>query len=327
MHEAPELATLVADTLALLDALRRQGTDVLPVGALEGLGAAPATGAVPSTPAARPSAPTPPGHAGRPPAPAPSAPASATSAPARAPSAPASATSASASATSAPRPYAPPPDRPEPPPRPRADVAQVPPPPAAQAAPAAGAGLFGSKWARVAEGADAAAAALRAEILACRACSRGHARAQAFPGDGAPKPMLVIVTDPPDAAGDAAGNVLVGEAAQMLDRMLLNVVRIDRREVLVVPVVRCGGPGPLLPAEVLACGSYLSRQLALTKPRAVLVLGEAARVALGLERHGTWGDVHGHPALSTFHPLWLAANPGDKRLALAHLKELASRVG
>ena len=76
-----------------------------------------------------------------------------------------------------------------------------------------------------------------------------------------------------------------------------------------------------------ACGPYLARQLTLAKPRAVLVLGEAARAALGLERHGTWGDVHGLPALSTFHPLWLLANPGDKRLALSHLQELAKRVG
>jgi len=321
MTESSELATLVADTLALLDALRRQGTDVLPVGALEGLGTAPAPFAHPaSTPAARPSA--------------------------QAPSEPAAKPLSAAPSPTAARPVAPPtPDRPEPPPRPRADPAtpNLPDPPhpdrggstgrahgptpPVPATPSAGAGLFGSKWARVAEGADAAAAALRAEILACRACGRGETRAQAFPGDGASKPMLVIVTDPPDAAGDAAGDVLVGEAAQMLDRMLLNVVRVDRREVLIVPVVRCGGPGPLLPAEVLACGSYLARQLALTKPRAVLVLGEAARVALGLERHGTWGEVHGMPALSTFHPLWLLANPGDKRLALAHLKELASRVG
>jgi len=289
MNEASELATLVADTLAMLEALRRQGTDVLPLGALDGLGAAPA----PSATAPRPAAPPTPDRTLPPPPP--------RAAPAR-PSLP---------------------DPPHPDREGLAGRAQVP----APATPSAGAGLFGSKWARVAEGADAAAAALRAEILGCRACGRGHTRAQAFPGEGAAKPMLVIVTDPPDAAGDAAGNVLVGDAAQMLDRMLLNVVRIDRREVLVVPVVRCGGPGALLPAEVLACGSYLARQLALTRPRAVLVLGEAARAALGLERHGTWGDVHGLPALSTFHPLWLAANPGDKRLALAHLQELATRVG
>ena len=46
--EASELAALVADTLAVLEALRRQGTEVLPVGALAGLEGLPVEAAAPA---------------------------------------------------------------------------------------------------------------------------------------------------------------------------------------------------------------------------------------------------------------------------------------
>ncbi len=304
MTEPSELAALIADTLAVFESLRRQGVDVLPVGALAGLGAAPPESA------RSPEAGAPPPQPLHVPAPAPAQ----VSAPVHVSSpvhVPAPARVQDPSPVRAPSP-----------------PVQAAPPPAPVAASADGAaGLFGSKWSRVAESPDVAIAALRREISACTACGRCETRRQALPGEGPARPLLMIVTDPPDAEADASGQVLHGDAATMLERMLLNVVRVDRREVQILPVVRCAGPGPLQASEVAACRPYLDRQVTLARPRAVLVLGEQARIALGLERHGAWGEVNGVPALSTFHPRWLLANPGDKKATLGHLQELARRVG
>jgi DNA polymerase len=123
-----------------------------------------------------------------------------------------------------------------------------------------------------------------------------------------------------------AGTALVGEAASMLEKMLLNVVRVDHREVQVSPVVRCAG-GPVSPAEAEACRPFVERQVQLAKPRAVLVMGEVARALLGLPRQGEWGTVAGAPALATAHPEWLLKNPGEKKATLLHLQEVARRVG
>lgn len=316
MTEPSELASLIADTLAMLESLRRQGVDVLPVGALAGLPQAALEDRPPVRPTAAPLRPA------APPRPAPRELREEDRAPLPTPSA-----APLRPAVTAPQlreeravPQPPPPARPAP--------AAVPSPvPPVVPAPDGGAGLFGSKWSKVAESPDVALAALRLEIGGCTACGRCATRAQVVPGEGPPRPMLLIVTDPPDVDADATGKVLSGDAALMLERMLLNVVRVDRREVQIVPIVRCAGPGPLTASEVAACRPFLERQILLARPRAVLVLGEHARAALGLQRHGVWGEIHGVAALSTFHPTWLLANPGDKKATLVHLQEIARRVG
>lgn len=189
-----------------------------------------------------------------------------------------------------------------------------------------GVGLFGSKWARAAEGPEVGIAALSAEILACRACGRCEGRRAALTVDGPPRPLVLVVLDPPDAEADRAGTLLMGEAATMLEKMLLNVVRVDRREVQVSPVVRCAG-GVVTPAEAAACRPFLDRQVQLARPRVVLVMGEVARALLALPRPGEWGTIAGVPALATAHPAHLLKNPAEKKLTFQHLQELARKVG
>lgn len=300
-----ELAALIADTLAALDAYRRAGGDVLPVGPVPGLppaepfpAAALSGDAPPRSREAQPSY-SPPREAPlsyTPPRPAPPR-----AEPPRAESA------------------APP--RPEPP-RPAPDA----PPPPSEPAAAPAAGLFGARWARVVEGPEPAYAALQAEVQACRACARCEGRAAVVVGQGPARALLIVVTDPPDAQAEQAGVPLFGEAASMLEKMLLRVVRVEQREVQVVPIVRCGS-GPADARALAACRGYLDRQIALTRPRALLVMGEQARTALGLPPNGTWGTVAGVAAIATFHPDRLIAQPDLKKQTMAHLLELAQRVG
>ena len=316
-----DLAALIADTLAAVESMRRCGAEVLPVGVLEGLGdppppsapqVRPAGGRAPSSgPAAAPRLDPSRTPRPEPPLASPGAPPAVRTPPWTPPAAPgAQARPVEAAA-------------PQPRTQPNSPAAPARPP---DATPSSAAGLFGSKWSKVVEGPDAGLAALRAEIAACRACPRCETRKAAVQGEGPAKALVLVVTDPPDAAGDQAGRALTGDAATMLDRMLLHVVRIDSREVQTASIVRCAGSAPT-PAELSACRGFLERQVALAKPRAVLVLGDVARAAVGLDRHGTWGTLHGVPALSTFHPTHLLAHPEDKKITLAHLQELSRRVG
>ncbi len=293
-----ELAGLVADLLATVESMRACGAEVLPAPVVS------LSDTVAPSLVARSSAPV---------APRPAAPAWVVPAPVARPPAVSSPPAAS------PAPLWSPPAA-----APAAPVAPSPVAPAPAASP--GAALFGSKWARVAEGPDALLAQLKQDIQACRACGRCGSRQGALDVEGSARPLVLVITDPPSIAADQAGTVLVGEATLMLQKMLLNVVRVDHREVQTSPVVRCAG-GEVTAEEAALCRPFLERQIALARPRAILVLGEVARSLLGLPSQGTWGSISGVPALATAHPDWLLAHPGEKRQTLGHLQELARRVG
>ena len=304
--EPSELAALIADTLAMVESYRRAGGDVFPMGPVAGLGSPPAMDdapramrplpvtpqpANPTAPQARPTLARPP-VTGAPVAAAPLAPVAPTAKPEPVPG---------AQTTAKPEPVAAPTEL-------------------------QGVGLFGAKWARVVEGPEVAYGALRTEIAACTACARCSSRTRVVAGEGGARALLMVVTDPPDAEADRAGTTLTGEASIMLEKMLLRVVHVDQREVQVLPVLRCAGGAPT-PAEIASCLPFLERQIALTRPRAILVMGEVARVALGVPRNGSWGAVSGTPAIATFHPNHLLANPELKKDTMAHLLDLAKKVG
>jgi uracil-DNA glycosylase len=107
---------------------------------------------------------------------------------------------------------------------------------------------------------------------------------------------------------------LAGEARQMFERMLLHVLAMEPRDVFLLDPVACA-----------TCAAQLRLQLETVAPRAVLAMGEAAR-ALTQGQVGAWGSFAGAPCLATLHPEELLADPGAKRAAFEHLKELARRV-
>ena len=122
------------------------------------------------------------------------------------------------------------------------------------------------------------------EASACTRCPLAKGRTTVVFGVGDPEAELMFVGEGPGREEDLAGEPFVGRSGQLLDRLLLEELGMDRRQCYIANVVKCRPPGNRdpEPAEIAACRPYLSSQLDLIDPKVVVTLGAvAARAMLG----------------------------------------------
>jgi DNA polymerase len=162
---------------------------------------------------------------------------------------------------------------------------------------------------------------LRSEALSCTRCRLAETRTQVVFSDGAADARLVVVGEAPGANEDATGLPFVGAAGRYLD-LLLACVDLSRKEsVYICNVLKCRPPGNRNPLadEIEACSPFLTGQLELVAPKALLAVGTFAAQALtGIQRPlgKLRGEVHayqGIPLVVTYHPAALLRNPGWTR--------------
>ena len=156
-----------------------------------------------------------------------------------------------------------------------------------------------------------------------RACTRCrlHATAtNAVPGEGNANAELVCVGEAPGANEDASGLPFVGQAGQLLTKILA-AINLRREDVFICNVLKHRPPGNRnpLPDEVVACSPYLVQQLEVIRPKVIVAFGTFAaqtllntKLPIGKLR----GSVHryyGVPLIVTYHPAALLRNPAWKR--------------
>ncbi|MDR1301794.1 MAG: uracil-DNA glycosylase [Treponema sp.] len=176
--------------------------------------------------------------------------------------------------------------------------------------------------------------ALETEVLNCRGCALHTGRIKAVPGEGVPRPLVLVIGEGPGADEDASGRPFVGPAGQLLDRMLASVDLSRERNCFIANVVKCRPPHNRdpLPEETAACASFLTRQLSLLKPRMILCLGRVAIQALlhtdeGIGKlRGKLSNYQGFPLLGTYHPSALLRNASLKRPVWEDLKILRTQL-
>ena len=151
-----------------------------------------------------------------------------------------------------------------------------------------------------------------AEIAACRACGLCAGRTNSVPGEGAARPLVVVVGEGPGREEDRSGRPFVGAAGQYLDRWLAAVNLRRDANCFITNVVKCRPPDNRDPSpdEASACRPFLQRQIHLLRPRALLSVGRIAsrvltrrQAPLGALR----GQVHHYQARGLPHPLPLVA--------------------
>ena len=164
---------------------------------------------------------------------------------------------------------------------------------------------------------------LARQVAACRACPLCQQRRQAVLGVGDLQPDWLFVGEGPGAEEDAKGEPFVGQAGKLLDNMLaaLDIARGDK--VYIGNAVKCRPPGNRTPeaAEMAACRPYLERQIALLKPKIIVLLGKAAVHGVLHEDkslaslRGKRFEYAGIPVVVTYHPAYLLRNLPDKAKA------------
>jgi len=169
-------------------------------------------------------------------------------------------------------------------------------------------------------------------VEACTRCPLYKTANRGVPGEGAAKARLVCVGEAPGANEDETGRPFVGQAGQLLTKILA-AVDLTREEVFITNVVKHRPPGNRNPApgEIEACSPYLVRQLELIKPKVIVAFGTfAAQTLLNTKTpigklRGEVHRYHGIPLVVTYHPAALLRNPSWKRPTWEDVK-LARRI-
>ena len=129
---------------------------------------------------------------------------------------------------------------------------------------------------------------LRDAVQRCRGCPLYANATQAVFGEGKLKAEVMLVGEQPGDQEDLAGAPFVGPAGKLLDRAL-EEAGIDRRTTYVTNAVKhfkwkARGTRRIHDkpswTETMACRPWLDAELALVKPRALVLLGATAAQAL-----------------------------------------------
>jgi uracil-DNA glycosylase family 4 len=170
------------------------------------------------------------------------------------------------------------------------------------------------------------------KVKKCRRCPLYETATNAVPGEGDPHAELVCVGEAPGAKEDETGRPFVGQAGQLLTKILA-AIDMTREQVFICNVLKHRPPGNRnpQPEEVEACSPYLIRQLELIKPKVIVAFGTFAaqtllqtKTPLGQLR-GLVHRYHGIPLIVTYHPAALLRNPAWKRPTWEDVK-LARRI-
>src|SRR5450631_2705222 len=194
--------------------------------------------------------------------------------------------------------------------------------PAASPAPAAAANMAAREdrydWAQ-----------LQQRVAACVRCGLSATRTQTVFGVGDRHAEWLVVGEAPGAEEDRQGEPFVGRAGQLLNSML-RAIGMAREQVYIANVLKCRPPhnrDPLA-GETTECLPFLERQIALLKPKIMLVVGRIAaqnllRTEVSLGRLRRQVHIFGAarvPLVVTYHPAYLLRTPLDKRKAWEDLQ-------
>ncbi len=162
----------------------------------------------------------------------------------------------------------------------------------------------------------------------CQACALSTTRKCFVFGEGPPESRLMIVGGAPGQEDDRTGRPFMGEAGQLLDR-IIEAMGFKREQVFISNVVKCRPPhrSPLHD-EVASCTPILAKQIETVAPKVILSLGPGPlRYFKGqdvsLQRYRgqifSWRNIQIMP---TYHPTYILRNPQSKREVWADIKKV-----
>ncbi len=172
------------------------------------------------------------------------------------------------------------------------------------------------------------------KIAQCRRCPLCNGRTNVVPGTGVTNPIVMVIGEGPGHDEDIQGKPFVGKAGQLLDKELASIGLSREKNCFIANIVKCRPPQNRVPfeQEAEACSSFLQAQIAILKPKLILLAGSTAaknilKTTDGVTRlRGRFYDYNGIPALVTYHPSALLRDELLKRPAWEDLKFFRSRI-
>ena len=173
----------------------------------------------------------------------------------------------------------------------------------------------------------------------CSACRLAAKRTNMVFGEGNENADIMFIGEGPGADEDLQGLAFVGAAGQLLTKMIA-AMGMTRDEVYICNIVKCRPPQNRvpLPEEAEACLPFLRQQVALVKPKIIVLLGATAAKTLLrpdfriTREHGIWEERKGIWFMPTYHPAALLRDEPKKKdswhdlqLVMEKMKELGRK--
>lgn len=191
------------------------------------------------------------------------------------------------------------------------------------------------------------------EVKGCTKCGLHAGRTKTVFGVGSPAARVMFVGEAPGYNEDQQGIPFVGDAGNLLTKMIEAGMGLNRDDVYICNVIKCRPPNNRTPApdEIHACKDFLYRQIRIIRPEVIVALGAPATQTLldtkqGITRlRGQWhefrvppaagnsvdasdrGDLSPIPLMPTFHPAYLLRSPSEKKKAWEDLQQVMQRLG
>ena len=155
--------------------------------------------------------------------------------------------------------------------------------------------------------------------------------------DGNFKNSIMIVGEGPGQKEDELGKPFVGDAGQLLNKML-NAINIKRENIYITNVVNYRPPDNRKPepAEINRYSEFLREHISIIDPKILILMGSTAmealfgsKIKISKER-GTWKEliINNKTFLTmiTFHPAYLLRQADQKKYSWADLKEIRKKI-
>ena len=156
-------------------------------------------------------------------------------------------------------------------------------------------------------------------------------------GDGSFKNSIMIVGEGPGQKEDELGKPFVGDAGQLLNKMLA-AINLKRENVYITNVVNYRPPNNRKPepAEIIRYSEFLREHISIIEPKILILMGSTAmealfgsKIKISKER-GVWKEIiinnKTYLTIITFHPAYLLRQADQKKYSWADLKKIRKKI-
>ena len=155
--------------------------------------------------------------------------------------------------------------------------------------------------------------------------------------DGNINSQIMIVGEGPGEKEDEVGKPFVGDAGNLLNKML-SAININRESVYITNVVNFRPPNNRKPtsAEINRYSIFLREHILIINPKILIIMGSTAMEALVgnnikiSKDRGKWKEIiiknKTFISIVTFHPAYLLRQPDQKKYSWSDLKEIRKKI-
>ena len=178
---------------------------------------------------------------------------------------------------------------------------------------------------------------LKEEINSIQDCKLKNNASKIVFADGNIQSSIMIVGEGPGQKEDELGKPFVGDAGDLLNKML-SAIKIERKKIYITNVVNYRPPNNRKPeqSEINRYSKYLKEHISIIDPKILILMGSTAMEAiLGTNKRiskerGQWKEViikqKNYKTIVTFHPAYLLRKPDQKKFSWEDLKIIRKEI-